>query len=163
MKQLPKIQLTQKPTYKKLAEDVDFFALFEKIEQEFATCFLFESLGEEGKFARYSMIGFAPEHVISARENTLFVDEETFSVTNPYKALREMLPTPTIAREYAGGLVGFIGYDAVNLLWGISGWTTDSVVAPKRFDPDTSVDYPFEVGAGEEVPAESSGGEGACG
>ena len=63
----------------------------------------------------------------------------------------------------ATAILNALGYDAVNLLWGISGWTTDSIVAPKRFNPDTSVDYPFEVGAGEEVPAESSGGGGACG
>jgi rhodanese-related sulfurtransferase len=63
----------------------------------------------------------------------------------------------------ATAILNALGYDAANLLWGISGWTTDSVAAPKRFNPDTSVDYPFEVGAGEEVPAESSGGGGACG
>jgi rhodanese-related sulfurtransferase len=63
----------------------------------------------------------------------------------------------------ATAILNALGYDATNLLWGISGWTTDPVVAPKRFNPDTSVDYPFETGAGEEVPAESSGGGGACG
>ncbi len=60
-------------------------------------------------------------------------------------------------------ILNTLGYDAVNLLWGISGWTTDPVVAPKRFNPDTSVDYPFEIGAGEETPAEPSDGGGACG
>lgn len=60
-------------------------------------------------------------------------------------------------------ILNTLGYDAVNLLWGISGWTTDPVVAPKRFNPDTSVDYPFGTGAGEEVPAEPSDGGGACG
>jgi rhodanese-related sulfurtransferase len=60
-------------------------------------------------------------------------------------------------------ILNALGYDAANLLWGISGWTTDPVVAPKRFNPDTSVDYPFETGAGEEAPAESGGGGGACG
>jgi rhodanese-related sulfurtransferase len=62
----------------------------------------------------------------------------------------------------ATAILNALGYDAANLLWGISGWTTDPDVASKRFNPDTSVDYPFETGAGEEVPAESSGG-GACG
>lgn len=114
MKQLPKIQLAQKPTYKKMAEDVDFFSLFEKIESAFENCFVFESLGEEGKFARYSMIGFAPDYLISARENTLIVDGESFERQNPYEALREMMPEETIAREYAGGLVGYVSYDAIN-------------------------------------------------
>jgi rhodanese-related sulfurtransferase len=63
----------------------------------------------------------------------------------------------------ATAILNALGYDAVNLLWGISGWTTDSIVAPKRFNPDTSVDYPFETGVGEEVPAESGESGGACG
>ena len=63
----------------------------------------------------------------------------------------------------ATAILNALGYDAVNLLWGISGWTTDTVVAPKRFNPDTSVDYPFETGAGEEVPTEPPSGGGGCG
>jgi len=56
-----------------------------------------------------------------------------------------------------------LGYDAKNLLWGMSGWTTDPVVAAKRFDPDTSPDYPFATGAGEVVPPTPNGGDGPCG
>jgi rhodanese-related sulfurtransferase len=63
----------------------------------------------------------------------------------------------------ATAILNALGYDAVNLLWGISGWTTDPEVASKRFDPDTSVDYPFETGAGEEVPTAPSGDGGPCG
>jgi len=63
----------------------------------------------------------------------------------------------------ATAILNTLGYDAVNLLWGISGWTTDSKIAPARFNPDTSVDYPFETGAGEEVPTGPSDGGGACG
>jgi len=61
----------------------------------------------------------------------------------------------------ATAILRALGYDAANLLWGISGWSTDPVVAPKRFNPDTNVDYPFETGAGEEGAAAS--GEGGCG
>jgi anthranilate synthase component 1 len=114
MKALPKITIGLKPVYKKIAENVDFFALFQKIEQEFSTCFLFESLGKEGKFSRYSIMGFAPEQVISARENILKINSEEYKVTNPYEALRQMMPCQTITREYAGGLVGYMSYDAVN-------------------------------------------------
>ena len=63
----------------------------------------------------------------------------------------------------ATAILNALGYDATNLLWGISGWTTDSEVAPKRFNPETSVDYPFETGAGGAVPAAPSSGGGACG
>ncbi|HZE87406.1 MAG TPA: anthranilate synthase component I family protein [Methylomirabilota bacterium] len=114
MRKLPKITISKKPTYKKFAEDVNFYELFQKVEQIFDTCFLFESLGEEGKFSRYSIIGFDPRHVISARGNTLFFDEEKYPVENPYFALREIMPQDIIAKNYAGGLVGYLSYDAIN-------------------------------------------------
>lgn len=114
MKKLPKINLSQKPTYIKLAENVDFYALFKKIEQQFNTCFIFESLGEEGKFSRYSIIGFDPSHIISARENNLIIDNKSYAVKNPYFALRDIMPPTTIARNYAGGLIGYLSYEAIN-------------------------------------------------
>lgn len=112
--QLPKITLAQKPTYIKFAEDVDFFALFQKLEKAYDNCFLFESLGEEGKFSRYSLIGFAPQHIISARENNLIIDGKVYPVKNPYLVLREIMPLQTFARNYAGGLIGYISYDIAN-------------------------------------------------
>src|SRR5579862_1531989 len=106
MKNLQKIATEKKPIYKKIAEDEDFFALFQKIDQEFETCFVFESLGEEGKFSRYSIIGFDPETLVSAKKKKLFINGNTFLVNNPYYALREIMPEQVISREFAGGLVG---------------------------------------------------------
>lgn len=114
MKTLPKIKIGQKPTYIKLAEDIDFYKLFQKIEQQFDACFIFESLGKEGEFSRYSIIGFDPMHIISARENKLIFDGTEYQVDNPYVALQEIMPRQTIARNYAGGFVGYLSYDAVN-------------------------------------------------
>jgi anthranilate synthase component 1 len=111
---LPKLKISQKPTYNKIAEDIDFFELFQKVEQEFETCFIFESLGEESKFSRYSVIGFDPVQKISANENNLMIDPQKYTVKNPYFSLREMMPEPTITREYAGGMVGYLSYDAIN-------------------------------------------------
>lgn len=111
---LPKIQLTQKPTYIKFAEDIDFLAVFRQIEETFETCFLFESVTREENFSRYSLIGFDPQHVISARENNLMFDGKIYPVNNPYLALREMMPPTTIAKNYAGGLIGYLSYEAAN-------------------------------------------------
>lgn len=111
---LPNINLSQKPTYVSFAKDIDFYGLFKKIEQVFDTCFIFESLGEEGKFSRYSIIGFKPKHIISSRSNTLFFDDKAYTVKNPYFTLEKIMPQPTISKNYAGGLVGFLSYDALN-------------------------------------------------
>lgn len=114
MTDLPKIKIAGKPITVKFAEDVDFYGLFKKIERNFDTCFIFESLGEEGKFARYSIMGFDPVQTISARENNLIIDDRTFPVENPYFALRSIMPTTTLTADYAGGLVGFLSYEAAN-------------------------------------------------
>lgn len=114
MKQLPRIRIGKKPTLIKFGEDIDFYGLFEKIEAQSENCFLFESLGEEGKFSRYSIIGFDPNHIISARNNILIYDKDTYDVENPYRALKEIMPAQTLSQNYTGGLVGYLGYDAAN-------------------------------------------------
>jgi len=109
-----KLQLPSKPNYLKFAEDIDFFGLFQKINQHFETCFLLESLGPEGELARYSIIGFDPEMILSAQGQTLKINQKTSTVANPYDALKKITPQNIIARAYGGGLVGYLGYDAIN-------------------------------------------------
>lgn len=111
---IPKIKLGQKPTYIKFAKDVDFLGLFGVVEQEFDTCFLFESLGEQGRLSRYSIMGFDPKHIIRSRDKTLLIDHNAYKVDNPYAALQKIVPQHAIARNYAGGLVGYLGYDATS-------------------------------------------------
>ncbi|MFA6551497.1 MAG: anthranilate synthase component I family protein [Patescibacteria group bacterium] len=121
MTKLPRIKFNNsKPTYLKFADDLDFFELFEKIEKSFATVFLLESLGEEEDRSRYSVMGFDPEEIISAKKNKLKIknckngEEAIFQVENPYYALREIVPKDVISRKYAGGLIGYLAYDAMN-------------------------------------------------
>src|SRR3990167_497863 len=115
-REIPRIKILQKPTYVKIAEGVDFFDLFKKIERRFETCFIFESLGEDGKFSRYSIIGFDPSHIISARGNVLTIGGKSHKVANPYYALRDIMPAHTIGRNYDGGLVGYLSYEALNYM-----------------------------------------------
>ncbi len=91
MKELPKIKITQKPKYIKISQNVDFFELFQKIEKNFENCFIFESLGEEGKFSRYSVMGFDPDHIIQGREKNIIIDGISYKVGNPYSSLREIM------------------------------------------------------------------------
>ncbi len=104
----------QNPVFLKIAEDTDFYSLFRAIERESATCFLFEPLGEEGRDSRYSIAGFDPIHTLSARGENLFIDGEAHAVQNPYFALRSLMPPKTSARTYAGGMVGYLSYEAAN-------------------------------------------------
>jgi anthranilate synthase component 1 len=114
-----RIDLSRKPHYVTIASDCDFFDLFKKIEKQFETCFMLESLGEDSFISRHSIIGFDPEKIIWAEEKTLYIQERDGQCTqyqsdNPYYLLRELVPQNVISRKYAGGLTGYIGYDSMN-------------------------------------------------
>lgn len=107
----------KKPTYVRIAEEINLFSLFKKIASRHQNCFLFESLGEEDA-SRYSIIGFDPEAIFSANSRQLLIDKDghrvCLDVENPYYSLRDYLPQDVISREYAGGLVGYLSYEAMN-------------------------------------------------
>ena len=113
--------LSRKPHYVTLAADCDFFGLFKKIEKQFDTCYMLESLGEDSHIARHSIIGFDPEYTIYANGQTLTIEgragkAEHYSSDNPYELLRSLIPQNIISLKYAGGLSGYLGYDAMQYL-----------------------------------------------
>ena len=65
--------------------------------------------------SRYSILGFDPKHTVSAQKKQVRFDNTAYPVENPYAFLKKILPQDRVARNYAGGLVGFLGYDAMNL------------------------------------------------
>ena len=116
---LNKLKLTGKPNYKKLSEDYDFFQLFKKIEKKYKTCFLFESLGEESNISRYHILGFDPKYIITCDKNHLIILDEInnpkkIKTDNPYNLLKQYIPSNIISKKYAGGLIGYLGYDCIN-------------------------------------------------
>ena len=70
------IEIPSKPQRIKLTQDIDFFALFKRIEHAFETCYLLESLGEDGHMARHHAIGFDPVMTIAA------IDRTTLAITD---------------------------------------------------------------------------------
>ena len=135
-----RIALSGKPHYIKLVEDYNFFELFRKIERQFDNCFLLESLGEESYIARNHIIGFDPAYLITATDRTTLTITNTRSgevesqpCENPYYALRELVPQNIISRRYAGGLVGFLGYDAVNFFEPTMDIQTSELFEPFKF------------------------------
>lgn len=116
---LPRLTLPRKPTYIRLSSDVDFFALFRTLEKESDHCYLLESLDESAGESRYSVIGFQPQAVLTGRPGRLEwagADGSSFETPcdNPYRVMAAWTPQNIIARLYAGGLVGYLGYDSMN-------------------------------------------------
>ena len=115
------IDIPSKPQRIKLTQDIDFFALFKRIEHVFNTCYLLESLGEDSHMSRHHAIGFDPVMTIAAIDRTTLAitDNKTaetkhYQTDNPYQLLRTITPQHVIARDQTGGLVGYLGYDSVN-------------------------------------------------
>ena len=136
----PKIRLPGKPSYIKLAEDQNFFQLFRKIESKYRHCFLFESLGEESHISRHHIIGFDPAQIIFAENRTNLCITDTasgrtvrYACTNPYYTLRQIVPQNIISRRYAGGLVGYMGYDCVNFFEPSLQIKTSTLFEPFKF------------------------------
>ena len=84
------ITIASKPTRIKLTQDIDFFELFKRIEVQYNTCYLLESLGAESHISRHHAIGFDPIMTIAATDrNTLAITDnqtgktETYSTDNP--------------------------------------------------------------------------------
>lgn len=115
------IKIPSKPIRIKLTQDIDFFELFKRIEANFDTCYLLESLGEDSHMSRHHAIGFDPVLTISAidRETLMIANHRTnefleYQSENPYQLLRKITPQHGISREQSGGLVGYLGYDSIN-------------------------------------------------
>lgn len=97
----------------KLDFPISAFEVFKRLYPHFEDIFLLESLGEEGKFNRYSYIGFSPKLLISAKNRELIVGRKVYSLPNPYLYLSMLMKRfKSKGNGYCGGLVGFFTHEA---------------------------------------------------
>ncbi len=112
---LPKFKIPRKANFLPflLPKDLEFWECILPLEKQFASCFLLESAGDNHYDSRYSVIGFSPEALFIGKDNNLEINGESYTVSNPYFALRDVLDYNSLSIGYTGGLVGYIGYDAM--------------------------------------------------
>jgi anthranilate synthase component 1 len=112
---IPKLKIPKKPISHglELPEGLEFWKLFRQFESNYQTCFLLESAGDNQYDSRYSVIGFAPDHLIQGRPGVLAIDGVDYPCENPYLALRELADYDTLSTGYTGGLVGYLGYNSM--------------------------------------------------
>ncbi|PIQ69201.1 MAG: anthranilate synthase component I [Candidatus Taylorbacteria bacterium CG11_big_fil_rev_8_21_14_0_20_46_11] len=109
----PRIELPQKPTFQKSTFTQGIYDVFHTLEGSFDACFLLESL-TDGPQSRYTIVGFAPEHIIRGNDTILTIDSKKYVVDNPYMALRNIIPHHVLSRGFVGGLVGYMSYEAAD-------------------------------------------------
>jgi anthranilate synthase component 1 len=99
--------------------DIPFTPLtvFSKLRNHFEKSFLLESVEGREKIARYSFIGFDPLLEFKAKGHEVELDDERYTVEDPYREMQEVLRSFDCGRvgtlPFSGGLVGFFSYDIV--------------------------------------------------
>ncbi len=121
--------IAQKALEIPIGHDIDYFELFKKLRSKYPSCYLLESLASPKHQDRYFAFGFDPFVNFSARGNTLQItgpaqnvekltdqNQEKLEIPaeSPYQTLQTILPKNIIAKTHQGGLVGYVGYEAVN-------------------------------------------------
>lgn len=99
---------------------ISAFEMFKRLYLHEQYLFLLESLGEEGKYNRFSYVGFSPELIITALSEELFINNRNIksknpSATlrvNPFNVLKSFSKFKSMGKDYCGGLVGYFSYEA---------------------------------------------------
>lgn len=115
---------SQSATYESPGFDQPLPEIAQKLSASPYDFFFFESLLDEGCYGNFSVLGFDPEISFMALENTLYVKIKNAKWQpihlpdnlNPYQALQTICPQNLLARQYAGGLVGYLAYDAMRFM-----------------------------------------------
>lgn len=108
--------------------------------------FLLESANLDRSFSRYTFFGFSPVRIITFRGGVLYSETAGRGVekidVNPFDYLtselaEESAPEDTGMGSFAGGFVGFIGYDMVNYM--------DTLREPVKIDDENLLMGFFET------------------
>lgn len=113
-------------SYKVWADNLTPIRLFQQVKGEYS--FLLESVEGGEKWAKYSFIGNNPFLIFSVKHGEAYLEHFTGNKViaekidgNPLSVLKNLLKTYQIPEgldlpRFAGGAVGYIGYDAISLI-----------------------------------------------
>jgi anthranilate synthase component I len=108
---IKKIELTQQP-----------LEIFSKLQKQYQTTYLLESIEGPEKLAQYSFIGFAPKITIQCKKEQVEIRNTktggffTKTTKDPLRLIENLLKDDAITDSklrFVGGAVGYISYDAV--------------------------------------------------
>lgn len=92
--------------------NISAFEVFKRLYPHYRDLFLLESLGEEGRFNRYSYVGAAPEAVLTAVGREMIINGKLRIEGDPFDYLRQLPVSKPTTQGFRGGLVGNFSYEA---------------------------------------------------
>ncbi len=113
--------------------------VFSKINKQYTTAYLLESIEGPKKLAQFSFIGFGPRCTIQVKNgDALICDQETGEevkekTTDPLHLVQRLVASRVTANKefrFAGGAVGYISYDAVRYWEKLPSTTADDIGFP---------------------------------
>ena len=91
--------------------------LFKVVYNEYDNVFLLESMEEDNKLSRYSIIGFDPVAIIKAHDNKISINFQNkileYESENPFDDLKELIDNDIKESGFCGGLIGYVSYESV--------------------------------------------------
>jgi anthranilate synthase component 1 len=131
------------PVYREILADLETpVSAFLKVDDG-GDAFLLESVEGAEKWGRYSFLGVAPRLVLSSKGRMVSVGPPGSlpapqEVDDPFEAARRLLaryravPLPGLPR-FAGGLVGYLGYDMVRFFERLPEHAVDDLQLPDQY------------------------------
>jgi anthranilate synthase component 1 len=130
------------PVYQELLMDLETpLSFFKRLERD-RYAFLLESVEGSERWARFSFLGTRPHRIFKARGNKIELTEDgnrrTWVSDTPLNALADLLagwrpvPVPGLP-PFFGGALGYVAYDAVAQLHGITNEKSDPLGTPEIF------------------------------
>src|SRR3989344_2330853 len=91
---------------------ISAFEVFKRLYSNSENLFLLESLGEEGKYNRFSYVGFDPVMLLTATNKDLVINNRIVKSDNPFSLLKSFSKFSSKGRDFCGGLVGYFSYES---------------------------------------------------
>ena len=108
--------------FKKIPFENSPLEIFSKLYKQYPTAYLLESIEGPKKLAQFSFLGFDPRLTIQIKNGTAVTrnektgEETKEAVNDPFQVIKRAVSGRATANKdfrFAGGAVGYIGYDAV--------------------------------------------------
>ncbi|WP_198945423.1 anthranilate synthase component I family protein [Methanobrevibacter sp. 87.7] len=111
--------IAEKPKIKEINIESPFI-LFKNLYYNYKDAFILESMENDSKLSRFSIVGFDPIAKIKVQDHIITVktDKETieFKSENPFLELKKLTNFEFKGKGFYGGLLGYVSYESIKYI-----------------------------------------------